>query len=454
MFASFLQIDFSLSRTVVVLLGVLSIAVFDITKRLRTRKSHHYVFAVILGTVLSVGLIKSARAILMPGVVENTFAVALGVLLIILLWRMLFGPWEVPVKATVLGTFLFWVSIHILWRKDPDERLLMVLASLVALIPAILWAMIFLSYHAERRSKVVLMFFAGILSTFPVLFYDALIRNGVELQFFIFRIVPESFSRIAHAFVSSQFGSDDRVLTTIFTLVLSYMFVGLIEEASKLWVLKRSGDQVFSSIDDVLQLSIVVALGFAFAENIVNPTYFLTFIRQDLIGAPGFTGFGSFFSNVAGRSVLTSMVHVTATGILGYFLGRAIFAGSCLEEDQHTVGTAGIFSSLGRLLRFPELLTVRRGMILLGFILAVGLHALSNVLVTLPDALPGKPQTLGQLLGSPEDSFLHVISLLLIPSFLYVVGGFWLLTFLFDRKENMKERGCLIREERYLPLQS
>lgn len=448
MFASLLTVDFSLSRTVVVLLAVLAIATYDITQRIAYRRRGHYVFAVVLGTVLSVGLIKSARAILAPGVAENAYAVALGVLLVILLWRMLFGPWEVPVKATVLGTFLFWVCIHILWRMLPGERLLTVVAASIALVPALLWILLFLSYYKERTSRVILMFFAGILSTFPVLFYDALARADAELQFFVVRIVPESFGRTAHDFVELLIGGDERTTAALFALSLSYVFVGLIEEASKYWVLRRSGEQVFASIDDVMQLSIVVAVGFAFAENIVNPSYFLAFIKDDLLQASGLRGFASFLSNVAGRSILTTMVHVTATGVLGYFLGRAIFTSPSFEQRRSVV--KGLLERMARILRLTEVTTVRRGLILLGFLSALTLHALSNVLVSIPETLPGHPRTIGDVLGSPDGSIFHAISLLLVPSLLYVVGGFWLITFLFGRKENMLERGRLIRMEQFV----
>jgi hypothetical protein len=89
-------------------------------------------------------------------------------------------------------------------------------------------------------------------------------------------------------------------------------------------------------------------------------------------------------------------------------------------------------------------------MLTLGIMIAIFLHALSNFLVTLPDVLPGNPRTFGELLGSPAGSPLHYIALLLIPALVYVVGGFWLLTALFERKENAKERGHVVATEMYI----
>ena len=86
----------------------------------------------------------------------------------------------------------------------------------------------------------------------------------------------------------------------------------------------------------------------------------------------------------------------------------------------------------------------------IGLLSAFVLHGMFNFLVTLPDLLPGNPRTLGDLLGSPPGSFLHMIALLIVPSLFYVVGGFWILSVLFFRKECMKERGCLVEVDTFV----
>ena len=68
---------------------------------------------------------------------------------------------------------------------------------------------------------------------------------------------------------------------------------------------------LFVSIDDVMQLGIIVAIGFSFAENIVNPVYFTSFVQDYLLhgSVPDVAG---FLSNVLGRSVLTVRRHLGA----------------------------------------------------------------------------------------------------------------------------------------------
>jgi hypothetical protein len=65
----------------------------------------------------------------------------------------------------------------------------------------------------------------------------------------------------------------------------------------------------------------------------------------------------------------------------------------------------------------------------------------------MPDLLPSHPRTVADLMGLGSGSFLSSIPLLLLPSMLYVVGGFWLLTSLFLKRENMEERGRVIETE-------
>lgn len=448
MFLSLLTLDISFSRTLVVLLAIGVIASLDIAERMRHR-NQHLLFGVILGTLLSVGLIKFAHVLLSPDIEQNPHIMALGVFLMFVAWRLLFGPWNASAKATVLGTFLFWVTLHLLATETDAERTAHLLAVVVALIPALVWSALFLEYHRERISTVFMMFFAGMASTVPILFYDALQRHGVILQFFFFRIVPESFNETSQIFVNNQFPTISSFQTTLVIMLVSFLLVGLIEEGSKYWVLRRAGEQFFTSVDDVMQLAIIVAIGFAFAENVTNTGYFLNFVQEYLV-APAERDWLGFFGNVAGRAVLTSMVHIVSTGVSGYFLGLATFATPFLEEAQAQGRSYHFVEYVHRLFGFQKKSVFQWQMLLSGLTFATVLHAGSNFMVTLPDALPGNPHTLGDVLGSSPGSPLHYISLLLFPCLFYVVGGFWLLTVLFHKKQNMKERGHLVMTDTFV----
>ncbi len=435
---------FLTGKSIVVLCAIASLATIDVARRVKKQSSHVF-FATALGTFLSVGLMRCTDAFLQSGAQGNPFMAAVAVLLVILGWRTLFGPWESQTKLVLLGTFLFWMSLHILGDLSFGELKIRLIAAFIALIPAVIWCRLFLKYHRERISTVALLFLAGMLSTVPILFYDSLVRSGVEMQFFFFRLKPESFNQVSEAFVASHL-QDAGISTVVLTTLLSFVCVGLIEEVSKYWVLSRSAKQMFTSIDDVMQLSIMAAIGFAFAENVINPVYFTAFVRDYLMhgSAPDV---GAFIGNIMGRSVLTSMVHIVSTGVMGYFLGLAIFASPLLAE-AHAGGRAHRFlTAVHKLLRLREVSVFRVQMLTTGLLCAVTLHGLFNFLVTLPDVLPGHPQSMADLLGESSPDFFANIPLLLLPALFYVVGGFWLLTMLFMRKQNIVERGHVVTRE-------
>lgn len=436
-------------KTLIVLLGIALLMGLDVFGQLH-KKHYHYAFGVIVGTALSAGLLQFA-SLLLSGA-GTPYVMGIGVVLLFLLWRLLFGAWETHVKATVLGSFILWVGLRILWKEGDHERLAHLLAFIVAIIPAMLWSLLFLKYHRERLATVAVMFFAGIVSTAPILFYDALLRRGVELQLFFLRIVPENFNVTVGDFIAQQLPSVTPVQSIVLTLLLTFILVAFLEEFCKFWVLKSTGKYLYSSIDDVIQMGVLVAIGFAFAENILNEGYFLGFVRDYL--ASGQTDWAAFVGNVAGRSVLTSMVHIVSTGVTGYFYGLFVFAGPYLQERQPSRPLHAVLRLSMKVFGRPQKDVFRAIMLFCGLAFATTLHALSNFMVSLPDSLPGNPKTLGDVLGSAPGSPTHLIALLLFPSLLYVGGGFWLLSFLFTRRENMRERGRVFTTDTFVSRQA
>jgi len=424
------------------------VALGGIVLELKWKWARGDVFAFLVGTFTAFILLAFNWAFFHTGLKSDPFIMALSVVCVLLLWRLLFGPWQVRVKATVLATFVGWVALHLLLKETPQERLAHLLAAGIAILPAVIWCWLFLEYHRQRKGLMFLMFLAGMLSTAPILFYDALVRSNVEFQFFLFKVVPQNFNNVTSAFVSGSILDVSGMQSTVLATLISFLIVGFIEEFSKFWVLKNSGKPFFSSIDDVIQLAVIVAIGFAFAENVLNPSYFIGFIREYLI-APENPQWGMFLGNITGRAILTTMVHIVSSGVMGYCLGLAIFSRSCLDDD-HAKGRYHVIPTLLHwLLRFPRKKVYRAQALIIGIVLATALHGLFNFMVTLPEILPGNPQTLGDLFGLAGTP-LDYISLLLLPSLLYVVGGFWLFSLLFYRNANMKERGRLVTTDAFV----
>jgi hypothetical protein len=70
---------------------------------------------------------------------QDPFLMALGVVCIIVGWRFLFGPWNASIKATVLGTFLFWATYALLRFQSHEVLIATALATIVAFIPVVIW---------------------------------------------------------------------------------------------------------------------------------------------------------------------------------------------------------------------------------------------------------------------------------------------------------------------------
>ncbi len=74
------SLQFSLSKSVVVLLAVLVVACLDLVSRVQQQRKAHYVFGVVLGTVLSVGLIAVITHILQTTREQNGYFMAAAIL--------------------------------------------------------------------------------------------------------------------------------------------------------------------------------------------------------------------------------------------------------------------------------------------------------------------------------------------------------------------------------------
>ncbi len=442
-----LQSQSTLLRTGIVFALIMLLSSFDLREWHGTSDRSRYFFAVVVGTIASFFIIALKRAFFETSVGDDPFLLAFGMILLLIGWRFLFGSWQVSVKMTVLGTFLFWVLYAIIRYKTQQELLAVGIAAATAIIPVLVWCALFLQYHAERRSIIFLAFFAGMLSTVPILFLHELSVRSMTLNFFLFTITPINFQLSSEAFVRESIFKDASGTSSILlSTLVTYLWVGIIEEVSKFWVLKKSGRLFFRSIDDAIQLSIIVAIGFAFAENLANPNYFIGFVQRYLLN-PATPDWGAFIGNIFGRSVLTMMVHILSTGVLGYFFGLAVFSSSILRDQFAQGKTHAILDFFHRILSIDTAHIYRTTMMGIGLCSSIILHGMFDFIVTLPEVIPGNPTTIGALLQLSPASTLQAVPITLLPSLLYVIGGFWLLSYLFERTENAKEFGQVSEAE-------
>jgi len=104
-----------------------------------------------------------------------------------------------------------------------------------------------------------------------------------------------------------------------------FIMVGILEEFVKHLVLRFSDEYKIHSVSEAIQFAIIVALGFAFVENVL---YFTQILDARL--AVG----GQFIMLIALRSILSVGAHVSFSAILGYYYGVAKFSDELWQRQE------------------------------------------------------------------------------------------------------------------------
>ncbi|MCF7917678.1 PrsW family intramembrane metalloprotease [Candidatus Gracilibacteria bacterium] len=255
----------------------------------------------------------------------------------------------------------------------------------MSLIPILGWIYFFQKKNYEKRSFVILTFVAGMLSVVPIKLYEKywntaiLYFEHINLFEYLSDLVhiPEFSKFISYVIVNGIVGVGLFIFTMVLMFVLEiftgdntlnifkkkiqkatesplffitvgiicglvaygfsfsvnekiwfFVVVGMLEEFIKHLVLRFSDEEKINSVDDALSYAIIIALGFAFIENIL---YFHNFTQNTGSSFQQLTIF--FFL----RSTVSVMAHVCFSAILGYFYGVARFSETIYQEEvlQH-----------------------------------------------------------------------------------------------------------------------
>ncbi len=302
-----------------------------------------------------------------------------------------------------------------------------ILCIVLALIPVAVWLCIFHRKHAHKWQQVLLTFVAGMASGAFILAYQYFWGERFELIFF--SVEPENF------------GSNikERLGVTALSYFLIYLSVGFIEEYAKHWVVKKTDHRIFQSVDDVIEFSIIAALGFAFLENI---GYFFMVILRDQSE--------QLASLFLVRSVFVVFIHILCSGIYGYFYGLGHFAKPVLAERERQGKLIFVPNILHRLIHLKRDRVFRDEMATFGLLIAMTLHGLYDFLLEM--------ETVGNLASYfttaempivVAELKLHVVMLPIL-----LVGGYSYLMYLLRKKEHQECYGQLVVKEEYVPVQN
>ncbi|HEY5714083.1 MAG TPA: PrsW family glutamic-type intramembrane protease [Candidatus Gracilibacteria bacterium] len=301
--------------------------------------------------------------------------------------------------------------------------------ALIAFVPIVCWIYFFQTQHHEKRAYVVLTFLAGMLSVMPIKLYEKYWDTAVwylehinlferlsditripSLDTFLAYMVTSVVVSLAlfifvflMMFCLEVFSGDDTMVTfkdkaekalespflfvgtgLFFGIAAFYLntrlehaiwffvMVGVLEEFIKHLVTRFSDEEHILSIADAIQFSIIVALGFAFVENII---YFLG-VFQDTNMALG----KNMIIFVVLRSVISVTAHVCFSAIMGYFYGIAYFACEVYQEESKRLQHP-FTALLHRVLHLKETTVFREEKMLEGMLLAATIHAAFNSLL-------------------------------------------------------------------------
>ena len=269
----------------------------------------------------------------------------------------------------------------------------------LAAFPAGAWGYVFYKKKPEERKYTLLTFALGALAVFPILLYKYL------WQFF------PGINILAYAknFENDLIGISGFALIPL-SVIITFAFVGVIEEIMKMSVVHAVDDNKIRDIDDAVLFSIMAALGFSFTENIL---YFFTIWANQ---GPEHLLIPFIF-----RSVFSTFAHILFSAMFGYYYGIAHFANSFLQEELRN-NRYTFWDWCYKVFRFGRAARFfHEQKMFEGLFLAVVLHAVYNI-------------------------FLEMNwTFIMVP---YLVFGYLFVSHLFRMKENHKKRGFLLAEER------
>ncbi|MFC1747996.1 PrsW family intramembrane metalloprotease [Pseudomonadota bacterium] len=259
----------------------------------------------------------------------------------------------------------------------------LIAAGLMAAVPALIWGYIFYKKQVGQKRMLVETFVVGALFVTPLLFYKFLWQYFPWLDAF----------QYANKFENDLIGFSSFGFIPL-SVIITFMIVGVIEELTKLWAVKVTDRKRIASVDDAIEMCVMAALGFAFAENIL---YFYNILTV--------RGVDEIFLPFIFRSLFSTFAHVMFSGILGYYYGLAIFSTEVLQEYKRRWQFIRLFA---RLLHLKKDVVFHEEKIAQGALIAIVLHAVFDI-------------------------FLEMNWTFLIVPFL--VGGYVYVSYLLKRKE-------------------
>ncbi len=272
---------------------------------------------------------------------------------------------------------------------------------LLAIIPAAIWIAVFRKKYSVNPWSIFFTFVGGILAAQLILLYKG--YWGTEINLIFLKVNVVDF----------RSNIDSLLVGPVSASLLIFLSIGIMEEVSKFVVMRLINKDHFKTIDDVITLAIVSALGFAFYENMV---YFNA--QWGVLDGATFVFF------VLSRITVVTMVHMLCSGVLGYYFGLAHFASPVLRLQYQEKKRHPLLNFFKTILHMKRTHLYRDEMMMLGLFLAMALHGIYNFILSSTVSL------------SPIFITLSIM--------FYFVGGYLFLSYLLKKKEDKIELGLIV----------
>ena len=147
-----------------------------------------------------------------------------------------------------------------------------------------------------------------------------------------------------------------------------FVVVGMLEEFVKYLMLRFSDEEKIKSVSDAISFAIIIALGFAFVENII----YLARFWENVDGA--ISSFSAFYLL---RSSISVIAHVCFSAILGYFYGVANFSSEIYREEVQK-NQCRVLRWMHRVFHIRGSVLFHEAKLLEGMLIAMIVHAIFN----------------------------------------------------------------------------
>lgn len=259
-------------------------------------------------------------------------------------WNKFFVESPESVKECFVANSKISNDLTLLWSKNG------IIVIFITLIPTFIWLYFLFSDDKKRKSVMAAIFAGGIMTVIPLLLMQKLFASFPCTNFL--EMIPDKVPSIVLA-----------------SVIITFILAGL-EEVFKQFILRFVDEKylLVQTVNDSVKFSMVAALGFSFMENVYP--YFFRVVASGQ--------YKELMSMFLLRSIVTSAMHITVSGIFGYHYGVSKFAIDFREQSNWEGNKLYFAKFLNKYFGVAQSKAYKEQRIFYGLLLSMGIHGIFN----------------------------------------------------------------------------